>query len=77
MASDEAWVRGHQAAQPWLRAAALGGLAAGLACAGVGMAVEWDPSGVLMASLTLGGYALVTGLLIAAGAAANRAALKV
>ncbi|MFZ3417082.1 hypothetical protein [Arthrobacter sp. 3Tela_A] len=52
-------------------------LAAGLACIGVGLAVEGEPSGVLMTSLTLGGYALVTGLIITAGTAANRAALKV
>ena len=77
MASDEAWTRGHEAALPWMRAAATGGLAAGLACAGVGMAVEGEPGDALTGTLTLAGYGLVTGLIISAGLAANRAALKV
>ncbi|MGW9403050.1 SdpI family protein [Arthrobacter sp. NPDC055585] len=76
MTSDEAWTRGHEAALPWMRTAALGALAAGLACAGVGIAVTGEPDNVLTGVLTLGGYALVTGLIITAGVAANRAALK-
>ena len=76
MASGEAWTSGHKAAKPWIRAAALGGLAAGLACSGVGLAVEGEPGDLLAGAVTLAGYGLVIGLVIAAGTAANRAALK-
>ncbi|MER1996538.1 MAG: hypothetical protein ABTA24_08590 [Arthrobacter sp.] len=69
-------MRGHKAAKPWIRAAALGGLAAGLACIGVGLAVGREPGDLLSGAVTLTGYGPVVGLVIAAGTAANRAALE-